>query len=189
VRGRLRTGLLALALGTVLVACGSGGIVGGSPQSFADVVADAEGDASEAQLAALEDGQISHEEIRQAKEQLFACFAEHGLEYWDEGTNPVDGWYPLYGVTAGREADDCLRRELHYLAVGWDFVNEDVMDPGLMTMIQECLVAQGWEITGTERSFEDLVPLGTEDQARLTAVVDVCSSGDPERFPVMGFGL
>jgi len=135
----------------------------------------------------LEDAELSTAELERSIDAMFECFSAAGIWNEYEGVNPVDGWRPLYGVSMEDPAavDTCERETFKYIGLGWELLNEDVMDPGLMTLIQECLAQGGDEVTGSEKNLKDLVPAG-DDDARVVAV-RACAVSDPERYPSLIF--
>lgn len=152
------------------------------------LISQAEADGGPDQVAMLEDGELTTAELKQSIDAMFDCFDAHGLDNDYEGVNPVDGWRPLYGVDArDRNAvDDCRRTTYKYIELGYELLNEDVMDPALMAVVQACMIDAGVALTGQEKSLSDLAPQGGEDEARIE-LVRSCAASQPIQFPSMIF--
>ena len=121
--------------------------------------------------AALEDRQITREELDSAVTQFGSCLADDGLKFDFIGTNPVDGWRPVYDVfwpgmneTNGQaKAQQCSGSLLDPVVFGYELSNEEEMQPSLMADVLSCLNATSYEAPAETRNLEDLIPLGAED--------------------------
>lgn len=158
--------------------------------TFDEVVAAAGIDGGDAQVEVLSDGEVTTAEFRHSLENYFGCLEETGLTYIDNGPNPVDGWRPLTEIgwrglsdSEGPARDaTCSRANLEYVMLGYELVNEDIMDPALMSSVQSCLGNAGAEVTGAEQNVDDLLPLGHEDQARAS-LVETCIFQEAASYP------
>lgn len=158
--------------------------------TFEEVVAAAQEAGADAQLQVLEDGAVTTAELRRSLDDYFLCLDESGLSYVDNGPNPVDGWRPLTEIrwrglsdTEGPERDAaCSRAHLDYVVLGYELVNDDVMDPPLMSGVQSCLRELNVDVQGDERNLADLLPLGHEDGARAS-VVEGCILKESTSYP------
>lgn len=156
--------------------------------TIASLISEAEAAGGADQIAMLEDEKLSTAELERSIDSMFECFSSAGIWYDYEGVNPVDGWTPLYGVNMDDPGavEGCEQENFRYVSLGWELLNEDVMDPALMTLIQECLIARGDKVTGAEKNLKDLAPAGADDNARVSAI-RTCATSDPERFPSLTF--
>lgn len=179
--------MIAVSLGPILAGCGSAATPD-TPLTFDSLLSQAKGDGGAEQVAMLEDGVLTTAELESAIDAMFKCFDSEGIWHDYEGVNPVDGWRPLYGVNVeNRDAvDTCERTNYRYIELGYELLNEDVMDPGLMAIVQDCLAARDMEVSGEEKNLSDLAPNGAEDAIRIEAI-RVCASSEPERFPSLMF--
>lgn len=176
------TGMLALGV-TLALGSGPAGALHGHA-TYQDVLDDARRAGATAQVQALADGVLTRAELDAAVTGMYACFTAEGISHGTQGTNPVDGWRPLYSYDGLREADvdACRTRNFSFVEQAYPMVNAARMDPALMATIQSCLQRRGAPTTGREANLDDLVPGGADDVARF-AQVNACATEDPGRYP------
>ncbi|MPV48472.1 hypothetical protein GCG21_00295 [Pseudactinotalea sp. HY160] len=163
-------GLAIAALG-LLLGCSSvqGGQV--AEERFDALLAEAEASgAGEAQLAAMSDGVVTTTEYEDALDRYLQCTALHGIEHSDPVLNPVNNLIYTFTETSWVYDDEelaeltlgCRVQELVYLELGYRYSEPASMDEALLDGARECLQQSGWEFTGDERNFDDLVAVGGE---------------------------
>lgn len=189
----MKSRLMSVSLAAILLVAGLSGCAGpgsadGGELTLESLQARAEGDGGERQVAMLEDGKLSTSELESSIDAMFECFSDKSIWYEYEGVNPIDGWRPLYGVNMDDPGavDACELNNFRYVSLGWEMLNEETMDPELMSVIQSCLAERGEEVTGTEKNLSDLAPAGASDEARITQIRS-CATAVGERFPSMIF--
>lgn len=189
-RRRALAVLFALVTVLALTGCTGAEETPATSMTFEDVLAAAREGGGDAQVEVLEDGAVTSAEFRQSMENYFECLEEAGLTYVDNGANPVDGWRPLTEIGWSGLSDSegpardtaCSRAHVEYVMLGYELVNDDVMDPALMSSVQACLEAAGVETLGTEKNVDDLLPLGHEDEARAS-FVETCIFQEGASYP------
>ena len=179
---------LTLLLAGSLTACSPKS--GDSDYTFDHLLKEAKDNASPRQLEILEDRVLTTAELDESAQALYTCFESKDIQYTVAGVNPVDGWTPFYEVNLMNETEvnECSRLHFDYVQTGWPMVNKEVMDPELMTAIQECLRSQNLPVTGSERNLLDLVPEGTIESPRFQKVQE-CSIPLGPKFPNMGWAF
>ncbi|QGH68449.1 hypothetical protein [Pseudactinotalea sp. HY158] len=168
-----RCACVGLAIAAIGLLLGCSSVQGGqvAEERFDALLAEAEASgAGEAQLAAMSDGAVTTAEYEDALDRYFQCTALHGIEHSDPVLNPVNNLIYTFTETSWVYGDeelaeltlDCRVRELVYLELGYRYSEPASMDEALLDGARECLQKSGWEFTGDERNFDDLVAVGGE---------------------------
>lgn len=166
--------LLALAVASALVGCTQPTVADpAQPVTIELLHQQARDNGWHLAESALADGYVSAQELSSAVANLDTCLRDAGLSFELHGTNPVDGWRPLFSVTwpglsdaAGSErASECTSATFDLVNAGYEISNKDEMDPGFMADVLACLDTKDYSPPPQPRSLRDLIPLGEEDPA------------------------
>lgn len=177
----------AAAIG-LLAGCGAPAEPSG-PVTVESLYEDAVANGFEGQAAALEDHQVTREEVDTAVGDLATCLSSQGLDFSNNGANPVDGWRPMFDVFWPGLSDDdgsarmmeCVNSRLDLVTKGYELTNVDVMDPSLLADVLVCASDKGVTLDEDARNLRDLLPLGAEDPN--LDVVTMCIQAAGRTFP------
>ncbi|MBO9577438.1 MAG: hypothetical protein J7480_01540 [Microbacteriaceae bacterium] len=164
---KMAMAVAGLLVASALAGCAPVGAAGF--QTAADVLGAAKAANLVTQSDALMDLQVTRDELESAFAAYAECAGAEDVEVTRNGTNPVDGWRPLYEVDYSKRDDaaavDNRCSDAHYRLVmfGYELTNEPVMDEKLMADLQDCLGQMGVETQGDETNLPQLAPLGAED--------------------------
>jgi len=132
-----------------------------------------------AEAAALSDQKVTRPELASGVEAFKSCLERFGLQFNLIGTNPVDGWRPVYDVfwpgmsdsKGSSIASRCSASNLDLISAGYELTNTDQMDPSLMAGVLVCLKSTKFKAPAQALNLKDLIPLGDKDP-NLQVVLD-----------------
>lgn len=163
--------VLATALVSSLAACSSAGSVDSTvSDQIKELAARAQEAGSSSQYAALEDGEVTEAELRQAYADGITCMTRAGLKVSEFSLVPdeygVKVWFlvgpgPGQAETAADDAStECEEQFDTFVGMGWDLQYQDRYRPDYRTALVDCLNEQGVDASGaqTAADFRQIVP-------------------------------
>ncbi len=194
--GRALAAGVAIVLG--LTACGA---ESEAPEewTFDTILQMARDDGAERQVAVMEDGEVTIEDVWAIDEGWAQCYRDLGAWVDDPVVSPVDGWSPV--ADSGYdgldiEHDEALRDALNdcadewdptYLQLAYEVTHDEVMAEPLMIAVRECLTARGYEVTGEERNAHDLLAGADAESSRAQLVIECTQSEAFRLYPDLPF--
>jgi hypothetical protein len=117
------------------------------------------------QAKLLADGSVSRGDYEQAVKAVGGCFTRHGLQFTDEGWDPVGN--QTIDFTFGNPklsedevlgyGDGCQKVYLEKIQESFETSSKPSMDPAVLAASQKCLAGLGIPISKNEKNVEDLV--------------------------------
>lgn len=153
--------------------------------------------ADAAQVAALDDGEVTYEEYEAAMTRAFACMREQGFQVDVRGTRPYNGVpvldFQVRGTTAGTSLDtdagralleDCTTRHSTHVEGFWQTLSPDAVafterrDAALRPLLRTCLEDNDVDVPD-DASMQDMVASATDLLVRTDGVDCMTEIGYP----------
>jgi hypothetical protein len=147
----------------------------------------------EAQYELMKDGVVDREDYDQAFRLLRQCMEEGGLIVGDPTVSPADGLRYIFefepnglAPTAVDEVQQACEAEFWFsVSTAYTDTNPAVMAEPLRLAAIECLIGEGYDLTGEEKNFPEMVgdpdsDDGTQREAASDCVFDAAHELYPE---------